>query len=139
MNTSRITGASLFLVAVVCFLPCAMAEEELEIPAACADAVKFALEAAGPNRGELIAALKAAKEMSVETPDALEAMCFLVAQTPHRGFLKGELKRDCNTITAALLVSNLKGAIAARNKYPWCGALDREAWSRFVLPYRGTT
>ena len=82
--------------------------------------VYAALQKAGENRVELLAAIKAVKE------NQREEVAFLIANMPDR---------DLNNLKKDLLVENIEFACKARRETNWGKTLPRELFLNYVLPY----
>ncbi|MFW6161965.1 MAG: transglutaminase-like domain-containing protein [Planctomycetota bacterium] len=90
------------------------------VPAEYRRGVAQALVAAGENRGQLVAALEAAR------PEHREAAAFLVAHMP---------ERDLTSLTSDYLIENVELACQARAEMPWGKDVPDELFLNDVLPY----
>ncbi|MFO0843969.1 MAG: transglutaminase domain-containing protein [Gemmataceae bacterium] len=82
--------------------------------------VEGALGRAGPNRGELAAALTRAPA------DQRAGVAFLIAHMP---------QGDLGSLTADFLLENVALAYRARRESPWGGGLPEDVFLNDVLPY----
>jgi hypothetical protein len=76
---------------------------------------------AGENRAELEGFLDDAKD------ENFDMACFLVANVPYR---------DLGTVTASVLLENLRFADMARDSLPWGKEVPDDLFRHYVLPYR---
>ena len=124
-----------FISASICGVAAAQEVPE-RVPERWRAAVHDALAAAGGNRAELEKALKEAAG-----GDELEIVAFTIAQSAYRyaGGIGQAKTPDCRVLKAEFILGNARRALAARGKWPWTAALDRERFLRFVASYRLTT
>jgi hypothetical protein len=90
------------------------------VPAKYRTAVTAQLAAAGTNRAQLTAALKAVPEQQ------REGLAFLIANMP---------QQDLESLSKDFLLSNLQFAYKARAEVPWGAKLPDEIFLNDVLPY----
>jgi len=84
------------------------------------DAVRKQLAAAGKNRPELVAAVRAV------SPEHRRGLAFLLANMP---------KRDLTSLSKDYLTANVEYAYRARAEVPWGRAIPDEIFLNDVLPY----
>ncbi|MHC4777284.1 MAG: transglutaminase-like domain-containing protein [Planctomycetota bacterium] len=97
-----------------------------------------ALVEAGDNRFEIEKALKRASTRR----EKLLTIWFL-AKLRGKSFMKLEgedwtAEADLQTLTGELVGNNIRYALAARDRFPWCRRLDWSTFLRHVLPHRGS-
>ncbi|MHC5040069.1 MAG: transglutaminase-like domain-containing protein [Planctomycetota bacterium] len=147
MNTHRLVSAVLFLLGSGLYAQAPKIAEREDDLAALAlhlkedvkdvrEAYAQNLEAAGDNRAEIEGAME-----RCGTRREKLVMIWLIAQMKDLSAIQrteGEfgLAADLKTLKGELLHHNVRYALAARDRFPWCRDLP---WSRFlhaVLPYR---
>jgi hypothetical protein len=87
-------------------------------------AVQSALERAGENSSELIAAIKTANDTE------RKHVCFLIAWMPGH---------DLRILDSEFILENVRLALKARNTFPWCASLSEDMFMNYVLPYANVT
>jgi hypothetical protein len=97
-----------------------------------------ALEEAGGNRGEI----ESAVERCATRREKLLTI-WLASQLRGKAFLdrkdeRWESKKDLETLKGEHLRRNVRYALAARDRFPWCRSLSWELFLHFVLPHRGS-
>ena len=104
----------------VCMLLCAACSDYSGIPAKYHALLDSALNRAGDNRAELEKALR-------EAPDGMkESMAYLIAYMPDR---------DLTSLSSDFLLTNVRLAHEARERFPWAKALPDSIFLNEVLPY----
>ena len=112
----------LFSTLCICvgMLLCAACSDYSGIPAKYHALLDSALNRAGDNRAELEKALR-------EAPDGMkESMAYLIAYMPDR---------DLTSLSSDFLLTNVRLAHEARERFPWAKALPDSIFLNEVLPY----